>query len=289
MSELERTEKYEEKTKKIEDKYERKADDLEIKLETKKQKKLLKAKRKFGIISQEEYESIIKVFKAKVDSVIGKSKPSKIPLPKYSLGEELVSAISHGIGVLFGIVALVLCILMSVEHGDVYAVISSSLFGSSIIIMYAVSTIYHSLTPCKGKRVFRVLDHCCIFLLIAGTYTPYTLVALRGATGWVLFGLVWGISILGIVFNAINVEKFKVFSMISYIAVGWVIIFKIGDLLKAVPKEGVMLVLAGGIVYSIGAIVYGIGSKVKYVHSVWHFFVLAGTVLQFLSIYLYVI
>ncbi|MBE5939100.1 MAG: hemolysin III family protein [Lachnospiraceae bacterium] len=301
---IEVSERFEEQTQKIEEKYNKKAvkaeekfDKKTYKVETKRQKKLLKAKREYGYVDEEEYKSVLRVLKAKVDEIIPKQKkskkktvkPSRIPIPKYSLGEELISSISHGLGVLFGVTALVLCIIMAASHGSTVGVVSSVIYGASMIIMYLNSTLYHSLKVNKAKRVFRVLDHCCIFLLIAGTYTPYTLVSLDEKTGWIIFGLVWGISILGIVLNAVNVEKFKVFSMIAYIALGWLIIFKIGDLIQAVPMNGVILVAAGGVVYTLGAIVYGIGSKVKYVHSVWHFFVLGGSILQFFSIYLYVL
>ncbi|MBE5937481.1 MAG: hemolysin III family protein [Lachnospiraceae bacterium] len=221
-------------------------------------------------------------------SVVKEKKESKIPIPKYTLGEEIVNAISHGIGAIFGIVALVVCIVGAARGGGAIEVLSAVIFGVSLVIMYTMSTIYHSLKPCKGKRVLRVFDHCCIFLLIAGSYTPFTLVSLRGKTGWALFALVWGISILGIVLNAVNVEKFKVFSMIAYIALGWLIIFKFKDLYNAVPFGCIKLLLAGGITYTVGAIIYGIGSKVKYMHSIWHFFVVGGSVLHFLSILIYV-
>lgn len=217
------------------------------------------------------------------------SKLSRIPIPKYTLGEELISSISHGLGAAFGIVALVLCVVRSASHHNAAAVVASVAFGAGLIIMYTMSTIYHSLKPCKGKRVLRVFDHCSIFLLIAGTYTPFTLVSLFGATGWVLFGIVWGISIFGIVVNAIDVEKFKVFSMISYLVLGWVIVLAFKQLYSAVPLECIKLLVAGGLAYTIGAIVYGIGSKVKYMHSIWHFFVLAGSMLHFFAIFLYVL
>lgn len=217
------------------------------------------------------------------------SKPSRIPIPKYTLGEELISAISHGIGAGLGIAALVLCVVVSAKHHNAYAVVSSAIYGTSLILLYTMSTIYHALVPCKGKRVLRVIDHCSVFLLIAGTYTPFALVALNGATGWVLFGIVWGVSIIGITLNAIDVERFKVPSMVAYLAMGWVIILKLKDLLEVMPKNGIILLIAGGIAYTVGAIIYGIGSKVKYMHSVWHFFVLAGSILHFFSILFYVI
>lgn len=218
-----------------------------------------------------------------------RSRLSKIPIPKYTLGEELISAISHGLGAALGIVALVLCLIKTIPEGNVFAIVSSWIFGMSIIILYTMSCIYHSLKPCNAKRVMRIFDHCTIFLLIAGSYTPFTLVSLRDSVGWILFGIVWGSAIIGIVLNAIDMEKYKVFSMICYISMGWAIIFAFKPLMEAVDMKGIKLLIAGGIAYTVGAVIYGIGSKVKYMHSVWHFFVLAGTILQFLTIYWYVI
>lgn len=213
----------------------------------------------------------------------------KISIPKYTLGEELVSSISHGVGAGLGIAALCLCVIRSMAHGDVYSVVSSWIFGFSLIILYSMSSIYHGLAPNNAKRVMRVFDHCTIFLLIAGSYTPFTLVSLRDNVGWPLFGIIWGTAVVGIILNAIDIERFKVISMICYLAMGWAIIFTIKPLINAVPAGGIKLLVAGGIAYTVGAVIYGIGSKVKYMHSIWHFFVLAGSVLHFLTIYNYVI
>ena len=141
----------------------------------------------------------------------------------------------------------------------------------------------------RAKQVFRVFDHCTIFLLIAGTYIPIVLVGIGGIVGWVYFGVVTGAAVLGIVFNAISVERFKVFSMICYIAMGWVIIFGFRPLMQAVNVEGIVLLVVGGVVYTFGAILYGVGSKRKYFHSIWHFFVLGGSILHFIMIYAYVL
>lgn len=210
-------------------------------------------------------------------------------IPSYTLGEELVSSISHGLGALFGVFALVLCILKSVFFGSAIEIVASAIYGATLIILYTMSTIYHALKVNRAKVIFRILDHCSIYLLIAGTYTPYTLVGLHGALGWSLFGVVWGAAILGIVLNAINLERFKVFSMICYLCMGWVIIFAIRPLLAVLPWDGFLLLLAGGLAYTIGAIVYGFGKKAHYIHSIWHLFVLAGSILHFLSIYLYLL
>ena len=213
----------------------------------------------------------------------------KIPIPKYTLGEELISAISHGVGAALGVVALCMCVAKSTAVGDGYAQVSSWIFGISMIILYSMSCIYHALKPNNAKRVMRVFDHCTIFLLIAGTYTPFTLISLRGNVGWTLFGIIWGTAIIGIILNAIDMEKFKTISMICYLTMGWAIVFTFKPLCAAVAQAGIKLLVAGGIAYTVGAVVYGIGSKVKYMHSIWHFFVLAGSILHFLCIYMYVL
>lgn len=213
----------------------------------------------------------------------------KIEIPAYSLGEEITNAIVHGVGALLSVAALVLCVVFSAIHGNAYAVVSSCIYGSTLIILYTMSCLYHSLKVNRAKKVFRIIDHCSIFLLIAGTYTPYSLVTLNGWLGWLVFGIIWGCAIIGIILNAIDLKKYKVISMILYIAMGWAIIFAFKPLIRALPVGGFYLLLAGGIIYTVGAIFYGIGRKYKYMHSVWHFFVLAGSILHFFSILLYVI
>lgn len=156
-------------------------------------------------------------------------------------------------------------------------------------MLYLMSCLYHALKVNRAKRVFRVIDHCTIFLMIAGTYTPYTLVTLRGITGWVLFGVVWSVGILGIVLNAVSLKRFAKLSVICYILMGWVVLFASRQLMAALARDGLWLLLAGGIAYTIGAVLYCIGAKKKYFHSVFHFFCLIGTILHFFSIYLYVL
>ena len=213
----------------------------------------------------------------------------KIEIPKYSLAEELISAISHGVGSLLSIAALVLCVVFSAIHQNAYAVVSSVIYGSTSIILYTMSTLYHSLKINNAKRIFRIIDHCSIFLLIAGTYTPFALVSLPKALGWTIFGINWGCAVLGIVLNSINIKKYKKLSMILYLVMGWMIIFSFKSLLKSVALPGIYLMLAAGSLYTIGAIFYGIGKKHKYMHSIFHFFVLAASILFFFAIFLYVI
>ena len=209
----------------------------------------------------------------------------KIDIPKDSLGEELVSAISHGIGGLLSVAALVLCVVFSAIHHDPYAVVSSVIYGSTSIILYTMSTLYHSFKVNNAKRVFRIIDHCSIFLLIAGTYTPYTLVPLRGPVGWTLFGIIWGAAIIGIVFNSISLEKAKKLSLVCYVAMGWAIIFAIKPMIASVTKPSLVFLLIGGIFYTAGIVFYAV-KKIRYFHSVWHLFTVGGTVFHYFSILL---
>ena len=213
----------------------------------------------------------------------------KIKIPKYTLGEELFSAISHGIGGLLSIAALVLCVVFSAIHHNAYAVVSSAIYGSTSIILYTMSTLYHSLKVNNAKRVFRIIDHCSIYLLIAGTYTPVVLLTLPLPLGWTIFGIVWAMAILGILLNAIDLKKFKVISMILYLVMGWCIVFSFKTLWNSMEHTGIYLLLLGGVTYTIGAIIYGLGKKKKYMHSVFHIFCILASICFFLSIYIYVL
>lgn len=214
----------------------------------------------------------------------------KITIPKYTLGEELMNAISHGLGVLLGITALVLTVVFSAKNHNTIGIVSSCIYGSTMIIMYLMSCIYHALSPkLKAKKVFRVIDHCDIYLFIAGCYTPYCLSLIGGATGWIIFAIIWISAIIGVLLNAINLEKFQVPSMIMYLVMGWMIIFSYNSISALLPKAGLVLLITGGISYTVGAIFCGIGAKKKYFHSIFHLFVLAGSILQFLSIAMYVV
>lgn len=214
---------------------------------------------------------------------------TKITIPKYSLGEEITSAIIHGIGALLSIAALVLCVVFSAIHHNAYAVVSSVIYGSTSTILYTMSTLYHSLKVNNAKRVFRIIDHCSIYLLIAGTYTPYALVALPKALGWVIFGINWGCAVFGIILTSIDMKKFKAIEIILYLVMGWLIIFAMKPLYQSVDIACIYISLAAGIIYTIGAIFYGIGKKLKYMHSIFHAFVLAASILFFFAILLYVI
>ena len=213
-----------------------------------------------------------------------------LPKPKYTLGEEIVNSITHGLGIIFGIVILILTIIMSAHNHNTVGVISSCIYGVSMIIMFLISCLYHAMSPRIGaKKVFRVLDHCDIYVFIAGSYTPFCLSLIGGKTGWVIFSIVWICAIIGIILNSINLEKYKIVSFLLYLVMGWVILISLHSLTSVLPFKGLVYLLGGGIVYTIGAVIYGIGSKVRYMHSVFHVFVLMGCILQSFSILFYAI
>lgn len=211
-------------------------------------------------------------------------------LPNYTKGEEIFNMVTHILGSVLGIVATVLCPIFA---SNAYGVVSGVIFGVSLILLYTMSSIYHGLSPkLEAKKIFQILDHCAIFLLIAGSYTPFSLCSLREynpAIGWTIFGIIWGITILGITLNAIDLKNFKIFSMICYLIMGWCIIVKINILPELIGIKGFSLLLAGGIIYTLGAILYGIGKKHKYIHSMFHICVFAASLLHFFCILLYVI
>jgi len=213
-------------------------------------------------------------------------------LPTYTKGEEIFNMTSHIVGGAFGILVTTLCVIFAAIHGNVYGIISGAIYGVTMIVLYVMSSIYHGLNPKRlSKKVFQVLDHCSIYLLIAGSYTPMALCTIRGvdvATGWWIFGIVWAMAILGIALNSIDLKTTKKFSMICYLVMGWCIIFKFNVLLEGLHRNGLILLISGGVAYTVGAILYGVGKKKKYMHSIFHLFILLGSLLQFLCILLYV-
>ena len=215
---------------------------------------------------------------------------SKLTVPKYTLGEEITNSITHGLGVLFGVTILVLTIIMAAHNHNAVGVVAASIYGVSMIVMFLMSCLYHAMSPRIGaKKVFRVIDHCDIYLFIAGSYTPFCISLIGGATGWTLFGIIWGCAILGVLLNSINLEKFKYISIALYLIIGWMVIISFNSLYNAIPTKGLILLLTGGIIYTLGAILYGLGKKVRYMHSVFHLFVLAGCIIQSFSILFYAI
>ncbi len=209
-------------------------------------------------------------------------------LPRYSLGEEIANAVTHGIGLLLAIAGLIVLIVFASLHGTAWHIVSCSLFGASMILLYAFSTLYHTFPWPRVKRVFRALDHSAIYLLIAGTYTPFTLGVLRGPWGWSLFGVVWGLAVVGILLQYFSLPYWNIISLVIYLGMGWVIVIAIKPLLSALAPGGLAFLVAGGVAYTLGVPFY-LMEKIPYNHAIWHLFVLAGTVLHFFSILFYVI
>ena len=214
------------------------------------------------------------------------------PLPSYTKGEEIMNMVTHIAGGALGIAVLVLCVLRAAVEGNRLGVIGASIYGASMIALYTVSSVYHGMRPNMGKKVMQVIDHCTIYLLIAGTYTPILLasfVPAYPAIGWGLLGAQWGMAALAITLTAIDLKKYNVFSMICYIGMGWGIILFLDKAMFLLTIRGFYVLLSGGIAYTVGAILYGLGPKAKWLHSVFHIFVVLGSFLQFMAIYLYVL
>ena len=207
---------------------------------------------------------------------------------QYSLAEEIAHAITHGVGLLLGIAGLVVLIVFASLRGDAWHVVSVSVYGATLVLLYAASTFYHALPAPRAKNVFRVLDHAAIYLLIAGTYTPFMLVNLRGGWGWALFGVVWSLAVLGIVLEAVAKQRVKVFSVILYLGLGWLVAIAVKPLMQSVEPGGLLLLVAGGLAYSVGVVFYG-WKRLPYHHAVWHVFVMAGSLSHFFAVLFYVI
>jgi hemolysin III len=197
--------------------------------------------------------------------------------------EEIANAITHGIGACLAIAALVLLIVFSAIYGNVWHVISFSIYGATLVLLYLASTLYHSLTHQKAKQVFRKFDHISIFLLIAGTYTPFCLAALNGWIGWTLLGIVWSCAILGTVIKSIHIGKLEMLSTVMYVLMGWVAVIAIKPLYNSMTAVGFTMLIAGGVFYTLGTLFF-IKDKIRYFHSIWHLFVLAGSVFHFFSV-----
>ena len=212
---------------------------------------------------------------------LNQRKPGKL----YSIMEEIVNAITHGLGAALAIAGVVILIVRGA--GDPWKVVSASIYGASMILLFTMSCLYHAITNTRAKQVLRIFDHSTIFILIAGTYTPFTLVTLRGWVGWTIFGVVWGVAVLGVVLNAISIERFKVISMIGYVASGWCVVCAIGPMIQRMALHGLILLLLGGVAYTAGLIFYAL-KKVRYMHSIWHVFVFAGALLHYFCILFYV-
>ncbi|MGF2616765.1 hemolysin III family protein [Rossellomorea vietnamensis] len=201
--------------------------------------------------------------------------------------EELANAITHGIGFLLSIPALVLLIMAAVEKGTAWHIVSYTIFGVTMLLLYLFSTLLHSFKPSPTKKLFAILDHSAIYLLIAGTYTPFMLVSFRTPLGWTIFGIIWGLAIAGVVFKCYFVDRYQIISTLVYLLMGWMIIIAVKPLYEILSPTGFLLLLTGGVFYSIGAVFY-VWNKLPFNHAIWHLFVLAGSTFMFLCVLLYV-
>lgn len=207
---------------------------------------------------------------------------------RYSIGEEIANSVSHGAGVILSVVGLIILIKASILYGTTVTLVSSIIYGVTLFMMYLSSTLYHAFTGEKLKALFKTIDHCAIFLLIAGTYTPFTLITLHGTVGYTLFGVIWLFAIFGVVINIIDVKKYHKLSLVCHLAMGWSVVFTIKPLIENLDRNGLILLVLGGLCYTVGMAFY-LAKKTPYMHMVWHFFVLFGSVFHFLAIVLYVI
>jgi hemolysin III len=201
--------------------------------------------------------------------------------------EEIANSLSHGAGIVAALVGVPILLVQAVRDGDAAFIVGTSIFSATIFLLYLSSTIYHALPASKAKRVLRVLDHSMIYLLIAGTYTPFTLGVLRGAWGWTLFGVIWGLAGIGVALKASGKASNLIFSTTLYLLMGWVVVIAVEPLVDRVPVPGLLWLLAGGLSYTGGVLFFAIGSKLRYGHLIWHFFVLAGTACHYLAVLWY--
>jgi len=202
---------------------------------------------------------------------------------KLTVKEEIFNSVTHGIGTLLSIAALVLLVVHAVGKGDIWQIVSYTIYGSSLVLLYLCSTLYHSFTNEKIKNLFARFDHAAIFLLIAGTYTPFLLTVLRGTLGWTLFGIIWGVALFGVVIRSIYLTRFRKLMVALYLAMGWMFVVAVGPMMRNLPQLSIIFLFLGGIFYSVGVVFY-VKRNLKYGHGIWHLFVLAGSVMHFFAV-----
>ncbi|MFC2135387.1 hemolysin III family protein [Bacteroidota bacterium] len=205
------------------------------------------------------------------------------PIARYTLGEEIANSITHGMGVILSVAGLVVLVILAARQGSLVHIISFIIYGSSLIILYLASTLYHSIPQPSAKKIFKIIDHSAIYLLIAGTYTPFLMINLRSLMGWSLFIVIWGLAISGIVFKSVFISKFRKLSVAVYIFMGWLSVIAIKELYISLPLNGIILLALGGLFYTVGVVFYA-WRKLPYSHSVWHLFVLCGSACHYFSI-----
>ncbi|MDP3352305.1 MAG: hemolysin III family protein [Flavobacteriaceae bacterium] len=210
------------------------------------------------------------------------------PINFYNPLEEKINVITHAFGIALSVAALVLLVIFASLYGDVWHIVSFSIYGASLLALYTASTLYHSMKNPKWRYRFNIVDHSAIYILIAGTYTPFALVTLNGTVGWVLFGVTWGIAAIGIIFKIFFTGRFDIVSTIAYVAMGWIVIFAINPLIENLPINGIFWLFLGGIFYTIGAIIYAI-KRIKFNHAIFHVFVLLGSISHFFAVFFYIL
>ena len=212
-----------------------------------------------------------------------KENQEKASYRKLTIKEEIFNSITHGIGVLLSIAALVILVVLAVGKGDTWHIVSFSIYGSTLVLLYLASTLYHSFTKESLKNLFARFDHAAIFLLIAGTYTPFLLTALRGTLGWILFGIIWGVAVIGVIIRSIYLTRFRKLMVAIYLIMGWMFVFAVGPMIKNLPQASMIFLFLGGLFYSVGVVFY-IKRNLKYGHGIWHLFVLAGSIMHFFAV-----
>lgn len=210
------------------------------------------------------------------------------PDERFSAAEELAHSLTHGMGLLLGIAALVLMLVVAADRGSAVHVVSCSIYGATLVLLYSASTFYHALPIGRAKRVFGTLDHAAIFLLIAGTYTPFTLVTLRGELGWSLFGVIWGLAIAGVILEAVTRGRARRLQLLLYLVMGWSVVLAARPLIRGLATGGLVLLAAGGLAYTLG-VVFFVWRGLRFHHAIWHLFVLTGSACHFFAVLLYVI
>ncbi len=216
--------------------------------------------------------------------VLGVTVPAKI----YSMGEEIAHAATHGLGAVLSIIGLTVLVAKAAMYGNAWHVTAVSIFGATLVMMYSASTLYHSIPLPRAKHVLRVIDHSLIYFLIAGTYTPFTLITLKGPWGWSLFGVTWGLAVAGVAFKIFATGRFEKISLAIYLGMGWCAIAAIKPLLANLQPGGLALIFAGGLIYS-GGVAFYVWERLRYHHAIWHLFVLGGSVLHYFAILFYVV
>ena len=207
----------------------------------------------------------------------------QIPLYEYSRKEEIANSVTHGIGAGLSVAGLTLLVVLAAIYGDIWRVVSFSIFGSTLVILYLASTLYHSFQKPRIKRVLRVLDHASIYLLIAGSYTPFLLVSMRGVWGWTMFGVVWALALLGVAFKVFFIGRYEVWATAAYVLMGWLCVIAFKEMLVKVPPGGVTFLITGGVMYTVGVVFYA-WHKLPYNHAIWHLFVMGGSICHFFAV-----